>query len=367
MKFGLWTIVGCAFLASASLACAQQPEAGVDSTAAVNDPVVARFGDDTITESELEEMVAPSLVALRQQIYEARAGKLKSEIFERLVADAAAAEGIPVEEYLQKNLEGKVVDPDETEIVKFMTMYRTRLSKDDLEARNQAIQVLKQQQQQRAITEMLDAMFAEAGVVILLEPPRVEVAIAEGTPSRGPQGAPVVLVEYTDFQCPYCSRVQPTIDELMNRYGDQVRFVTKNLPLPMHPQAQLAGEASLCAQDQAKFWEFRGWLFANQRTMNRETMIGAAGTLGLDQGVFTTCIESGTHAAQVQADMEEARSFGITGTPGFLINGRVISGAQPIETFETMINEELTRKGVEVPPKQAAAAVAPGAGETATE
>jgi protein-disulfide isomerase len=354
-------MLGCALLASASLACAQQPEAGVVAVTSVNDPVVARIGDDTITESELEEMVAPSLVALRQQIYDAKIGKLKSEIFERLVAEAAAAEGIPVEEYLQKNLEGKVVDPDETEIVKFMTMYRTRLSKDDLEARNQAIQVLTQQQQQRVVAEMLDAMFAEAGVVILLEPPRVEVALGEGTPSRGPLDAPVVLVEYTDFQCPYCSRVQPTIDALVSRYGDHVLFVTKNLPLPMHPQAQLAGEASLCAQDQAKFWEFRGWLFANQRTMNRETMIAAAGSLGLDQEVFGTCIESGAHAAQVQADMVEARSFGITGTPGFLINGRVISGAQPVESFEVIINEELTRKGVEVPPKQAAAM--PAAGE----
>jgi protein-disulfide isomerase len=352
-------------MAVASLACAQQPDDGAAAGAAVDDPVVAKIGNDTITESQLEEMVAPSLVALRQQIYDAKVGKLKSEIFERLVAEAAAAEGITSQEYLQKQMEGKVVEPDETEIVKFMTMYRARLSKDDLEARNQVIQVLKQQQQQRIIGEMLDAMFTKAGVVIMLEPPRVEVAIDEGTPSRGPQDAPVVLVEYTDFQCPYCSRVQPTIDALVSRYRDQVLFVSKNLPLPMHPQAQLAGEASLCAQDQAKFWEFRGWLFANQRTMNRDTMIAAAGSLGMDENIFGTCIDNGTHDAEVKADMDEARSFGITGTPGFLINGRVISGAQPIESFETIIDEELTRKGVEVPPRQAAVATA--AGETATE
>ena len=362
MKYGLWTIIGCAVLATASLACAQQPEAGA---AAVDDPVVARIGDDTITESQLEEMVAPSLVALRQQIYDAKVGALKSEIFERLVAEAAAADGTSVDEYLKKNVQDKIVEPDKTEIVKMMTMYRSRLSQDDVEARKQVVQVLKQQQQQQVVAELLDAMFADAGVVILLEPPRVEVAIADGTPSKGPRDAPVVLVEYTDFQCPYCSRVQPTLDALVNRYGDQVLFVSKNLPLPMHAQAQLAGEASLCAQDQAKFWEFRGWLFANQRTMNRETMIAAASTLGMDQDVFTTCLESGAHTAQVQADMGEARNFGITGTPGFLINGRVISGAQPIESFEAIIDDELTRKGIEVPPKQAAVATEPG--DTVTE
>ncbi len=138
---------------------------------------------------------------------------------------------------------------------------------------------------------MRDEMFAEAGVVILLQPPRAEVAITEGTPSRGPVSAPIVLVEYTDYQCPYCSRVQPTIDALMERYDGQIRHVFKNLPLPIHQQAQLAGEAALCAQDQGKFWEFHDWLFANQRTMNRETMIAEAGELGMNVELFTACID----------------------------------------------------------------------------
>ncbi|MEJ2582767.1 MAG: thioredoxin domain-containing protein, partial [Acidobacteriota bacterium] len=138
----------------------------------------------------------------------------------------------------------------------------------------------------------------------------------------------------------------------------QIRHIFKNLPLPNHPQAQLAGEASLCAQDQGKFWEFHDWLFANQRTMNRESMVAAAVELGMDGEAFTTCVDEGTHTARVRADMTEARSFGITGTPGFLVNGRVVSGAQPIEEFEKIIDEELSLRGIEVPTEETATAPA---------
>ena len=199
-------------------------------------------------------------------------------------------------------------------------------------------------------------LFVEAGVEILLTPPRVEVAVPKGTPSRGPVDAPILLVEYTDYQCPFCNRVQPTLTALMERYDGQIRHVFKNLPLPNHPQAKLAGEAALCAQDQGKFWEFHDWLFANQRTMNRESMVTAAAELGTDQEIFTACIDQGTHATRVLNDTTEARSFGITGTPGFLVNGRVLTGAQPIEEFEAIIDEELERRGIEVPSKQAAKA-----------
>jgi protein-disulfide isomerase len=153
----------------------------------------------------------------------------------------------------------------------------------------------------------------------------------------------------------------------MERYDGQIRHVFKNLPLPIHSQAQLAGEASLCAQDQGKYWELHDWLFLNQRTMNREMMVAQAGELGMDVELFDACIEQKTYAATVSGDAREAKSFGITGTPGFLINGRVLSGAQPIEAFEVVINEELELKGLKVPAKKTAEQPADTTDEVATE
>ena len=359
------TFIGCALMMLAVVACAQQtapPTAG--------DEVVVRIGDEVITAAEVEAMVGPSLVKLRQEIYTTTVGELNAQIFERLVTEKATAEGITREEFLAKHVDGKTTEPDEAEIEKVMTMYRARLAQDDAQARQQVVQALQQQQQAKLIEALRDELFAEAGVVILLQPPRAVVAINEGTPSRGPASAPIVMVEYTDYQCPYCSRAQPTIDAVMERYDGQIRHVFKNLPLPMHQQAQLAGEAAMCAQDQGKFWEFHDWLFANQRTMNRESMIAQAGELGMNADLFSACITDGTYQAKVDADMKEARGFGITGTPGFMINGRVLTGAQPLEAFEAIIDEELTLKGIAIPPRPEPAKATEEAAsteETATE
>jgi protein-disulfide isomerase len=349
----------------AVVACAQQaapPTAG--------DEVVVRIGDEVITATEVESMVGPSLVKLRQEIYNTTVGELNAQIFERLVTEKATAEGLTREEFLAKNVDAKMTEPAEDEIAKVMSMYRARLAQDDAQAREQVVQALQQQQQAKLIEALRDELFAEADVVILLQPPRAAVAITDGTPSRGPVSAPIVLVEYTDYQCPYCSRAQPTIDAVMERYDGQIRHVFKNLPLPMHQQAQLAGEAALCAQDQGKFWEFHDWLFENQRTMNRESMITQAGELGMNADLFTACISDRTYQERVDADMKEARGFGITGTPGFMINGRVLTGAQPLEAFEAIIDEELTLKGIAVPPKPEPAKATEEAAsteETATE
>jgi protein-disulfide isomerase len=337
-------VTGCALLMVASVTDAQTPSAS-------DDPAVATFGDQVITESELEELTGPSLVALRQQIYKAKVAQLEAEIFQRLLKEAAAAEGVSDAEYRRKRIDEMIGEPDEGEIVKLMSQFRAQLPEDDLQARAQVEAALRQREMQRLSAQLRETLFAEAGVKILLSPPRVEVGIPDGTPTRGVADAPIVLVEYTDYQCPFCNRVQPTLDALMERYEGKVLHVFKNLPLPNHPQAQLAGEASLCAHDQGEFWAFHDWLFENQRTMNHDTMVTAAGEIGIDTEAFTVCIDSGAHRARVLSDMNEARSFGITGTPGFLVNGRVISGAQPLSEFETVFNEELTRKGIEIPPR----------------
>ncbi len=206
------TIGSVMLAAAAAMACAQETEKQVPAVA--GDAVVARIGDEVITETELEAMVGPSLVKLRQDIYNTTVAQLTAQIFDRLVVEKATAAGKTKDDYLKEAVDAKVTDPDEGEIVKVMSMYRNRLAPDDAQAREQVIQALRQQQGAALAEELRKELFAEAGVVILLEPPRVEVAISESTPSRGPVNAAVVLVEYTDYQCPYCARVQPTVAAL---------------------------------------------------------------------------------------------------------------------------------------------------------
>jgi protein-disulfide isomerase len=144
----------------------------------------------------------------------------------------------------------------------------------------------------------------------------------------------------------------------MERYDGKIRHVFKQLPLPMHSEAPLAAEASLCAADQGKFWELHDWLFANRSNLSPETIGDQVAALGIDREAFETCLQAGTHRAQVEADSAEARSFGITGTPGFVINGRILGGAQPFEAFAAVIDDELRRAGVEIPAPPAPQAAA---------
>jgi len=215
------------------------------------------------------------------------------------------------------------------------------------------------QQQQTAVlsADLRERLFNQAGVQILLDPLRFEAVVAEYHPYRGDIDAPVMIIEYTDFQCPFCSRVQPTLTEILDTYGDTVVHVFKQLPLPMHPQARLGAQAALCAADQGKFWEMHDWLFANKNSINREALAAQATALGMDADAFGVCIDEMKYDAQINEDMKEANGFGITGTPGFLINGRVLRGAVPKEQFVQIINEELRSAGVPVPTPEAAETV----------
>ena len=334
-----------------TIACAQQPAATTDGSA----DVVARYGDQVITDGELDVMVKAKVIALRQQEYDIKRQQLEQTVFERLVDQAASAEGLTTEQYLQREVSEKLAQPSDEEIQKVLDQYRSRLNPDEEKAREQVVSYLQQQQQGQLNTALKESLFNAANVQFMLEPIRFEAVVTDQHPTRGGDAsAPVTIIEYTDFQCPFCSRVQPTIDAVLEQYGGSVRHVFKELPLPMHAQAKLGAEAALCAGDQGQFWEMHDWLFANKNSINRDALAAQGATLGLDVDEFNGCIDAEKYSRLIEEDMQEANSFGITGTPGFLINGRVLRGAVPLEQFQAVINEELRKAGVEVPEPKAA-------------
>ncbi|MDF1562167.1 MAG: thioredoxin domain-containing protein [Deltaproteobacteria bacterium] len=174
--------------------------------------------------------------------------------------------------------------------------------------------------------------------------PAAPVDIKAGnSPAKGPENAKVTIIEFSDFQCPFCSRVNPTISQIMDEYKGKVRVVFKHQPLPFHQDAPLAAEASLAANAQGKFWEFHDKLFANQKAIQRPQLEQYAGELGLDMAKFKAALDQGTYKAAVAADQAEARKYGASGTPTFFINGRKLVGAQPFPAFKALIDEELAK------------------------
>ncbi|UCE84867.1 MAG: thioredoxin domain-containing protein [Deltaproteobacteria bacterium] len=172
-------------------------------------------------------------------------------------------------------------------------------------------------------------------------PAAVRKVDIEGAPSRGPARGAVTVVEFTDYQCPYCRRVQGTVQRLLDEHPDQVRHVVKHNPLSIHPQAPGAAKAAIAAGKQGKFWEMHKLIFADPRQLGDDDLRERARVLGLDMDRFEEDFASDETARIIAADQAEARRLGATGTPAFFINGRLLSGAQPYEAFKARVDEEL--------------------------
>ncbi len=176
------------------------------------------------------------------------------------------------------------------------------------------------------------------------EPPQVDVSklVKADDPQLGPKDAKVTIVEFSDYECPFCGRYyRDTYKGLKEKYGDKVRFVFKDFPLPFHQKAQKASEAAHCAGEQGKYWEYHDVLFENQRNLSEEELKGYARKLNLDGVKFDACLGSERFASKVRDGLNAGRSVGVSGTPTFFINGRRLVGAQPSVAFERIIDEEL--------------------------
>jgi protein-disulfide isomerase len=173
------------------------------------------------------------------------------------------------------------------------------------------------------------------------DPAKIYKVAVGDAPFKGPAKADITIVEFTDFQCPFCSRVGPTLAKIQEEYGDQVRIVFKHMPLSFHAQAPGAHAAAEAAKIQGKFWEMHDKIFANQRDLAVATLERYAQEIGLDIEKFKKDVASKAVKDQVAADTRQASSLGVTGTPGFFINGRFLSGAQPFSSFKRVIDAEL--------------------------
>src|SRR6185369_528289 len=168
--------------------------------------------------------------------------------------------------------------------------------------------------------------------------------VPAGSPWKGGKDAKVVIQQWSDYQCPFCSRVEPTVNEVQKTYGDKVKIVWRDKPLPMHPDAPLAAEAAKEALKQKGpdgFWKMHDKMFANQQKIKREDLEGYAKEIGLDEAKFKAALDSHVHKAAIDADDKAGSDLGISGTPAFLINGYYVSGAQPYQKFKKLIDRAL--------------------------
>jgi predicted DsbA family dithiol-disulfide isomerase len=312
--------------------------------------VVATAKGLAITEADLDAAVGSKLFSLETEAYNRKLKVLDDLIETRLEAQEAVARKISVDELVKTEVSDKTAPVSDADVNATYDRVKSRLpaGKTEAELKSLIAAQMRQRHEEARRREFHRELREKAGIRVLLDPPRLSVAEG-GDPSKGPKDAPVTMIEFSDFQCPYCGRVAPVLKQLEDKYGDKLRLVFRNYPLPMHPQAPKAAEAAACAGDQDKFWEMHDRLFAQQDKLQVADLKAAAAELGLDAKAFDACLDSGKHEAAWKDDQKEGDGYGVSATPWFFINGRALSGAQPYENFARVIDDELQRR--EPPPK----------------
>jgi protein-disulfide isomerase len=276
----------------------------------------------------------------QQNVHQLIENSLDQVVQDRLLDAEAASRKITKDQLLAEIKPAAVTD---AEVNAFYEQNKAQIPAPKEQVADKIKAYLEQQGQQKAKTDYFKTLEAKYKVDYKIEPIRVQVA-ATG-PAKGPANAPVTIVEFSDFQCPFCSRLTPTMQEVEKKYGDKVRVVFRQYPLPFHQNAQKAAEASLCAQDQGKFWEMHDAMFANQQELGVDQLKAKAAELGMNADKFNKCVDSGEKAAAIQADQKAGSAAGVSGTPAMFINGRFINGAVPIDQITPVIDDELRRAG----------------------
>lgn len=329
---------------STNTTVATQSSASADNP---TDTVVATINGEPMTSAELDEQLKPQLSELDQQYqrqrFQLRRQGLDQVIFRRLAQAEAKKKGLSEEQYLKLEIDDKVPQPSEQKIKEFFDQNASRLPPGAklAEYRSRIVDAMTRNERQEAGKALFDRLRKENKVSVKLSEPR-KVVDAKG-PSRGPSNAPITVVEFSDFQCPYCGRARDTIEQMMQEYAGKVRLVFREFPLDFHKNAKKAAEAALCANDQGKFWQYHDQLFKNQQKLEVPQLKEHASAVGLDAAKFTGCLESGQHTKDVEADMADGQKLGVPGTPTVFVNGIALSNAT-MDEFKRVIDEELNAK-----------------------
>lgn len=345
-------VVGCAQPGAKAPTPGLKATCAEASLALADTTVVGTFNGTPVTYKELgPELARAEERALRaycDAVYTTRSIALDNHVTENLVEAEAKKAGVTAEEWVRGEVEKRVPEPADADIQAFYDKQKGAMGEQlpPLEmVRPQVVAFLKREKSEAAVTEVIDGLKKTAKLEKTLpdvRSPPVDLAAAANTGVKGKKGAKVQVVEFADFQCPYCTKAAETMKGLQEKYGDRVEFQYRHFPLrQIHPQAQRASEIAQCAGEQGKFWETHDALYANQQALDEQSAIGHAVGVGVDGAKLTECLSSGRAAAQVDGDFKKGEEAGVEGTPSFFVNGRKFDGNPSVGGLSQAIDEAL--------------------------
>jgi len=337
--------------AKPSKKAAKAPAPAATAPASADDgTVLATWKGGQVTQGELNAEIEGEMRSLEMKYlmdkYEKEAQAVERKVIEAILEAEVKDRGLTdINALMVEEIENKAAAPTDAEIAAFYPQVARQLGGASLEeARPMLIGELTRQNQGKRYQVYIAEVKAKHNVSIVLpypDLPRVTMPIGDNDPILGNVDAPVTVVQWAEYQCPYCSKGADSVAAIRAKYPDQVRVVYKDFPLSFHQRAVPAATAAHCAGEQDKYWEMGRLLLQDQRNLQDPQIIGYANQLELDMPAWTECYESGKYKDIVMADFEQGTKVGVQATPTFFVNGIMLSGAQPIEKFSVIIDQEL--------------------------
>jgi len=291
-----------------------------------------------ISAAQIEQKQGPSLFQARNSYFQAERKAVEEYVDVYLVEREAAKLHMTVDEMYEKVVYKGMPGAPSDEALRFY--FEGIDTKEPFEKlRQQIIDHIQELRKQKLRVAFLNNLKSTAKVNYNLSVPRAEISL-NNTPARGAANAKVAVVEYADFECPYCQQIQPALERLEKEYGDRISFHYKDTPLPMHTHAQKAAEAAHCADAQGKYWEYHDTLYKT-KALDVDQLKEHARSLKLDAAKFDACLDSNSQAALVKAQLDEGLGLKIEGTPSFFINGRFYAGNLSFDELKQVVEEEL--------------------------
>ena len=318
-----------------------KPEAGSDEP-------VATVGGRPIYERDLMPIAGPNLFELRKQEYKVKSDALNQFIRKKLIEVEAKKKAVSPEELLKQEVDTKIAEPSDDEAKGYYLAVKNESSLPFEQVKSQVKQLLKNSEIQQAREKYADSLRDKAEVSIRLQPPVVDVRY-DADRVKGEADAPITIVEFADYQCPFCNRVEPLLKNVLAKYKGKVKLAYQDFPLSqIHAQAEMAAEASRCALAQGKFWPMHDAMYADQSKLDEASLVKTAAGLGMDQNSFESCLKSSKYKTDVEHDVQAASEAGVNATPTFFINGEFLSGVQSDADFGKIIDRQLAALGGKV-------------------
>jgi len=304
----------------------------------------AIIDNQIITNQQVNDPIKSQLYEAEQKLYELKLNQLKSILLDRLIKAHPFSKGMTADAFLNQYVikNPQVTDQD---VDQFIKLNKVPAKKINTEFKEKVKEYILQEKERTNISKWFERQSKEHGVVINLKKPtrpRVEIPIGDA-PVLGNKNAPITIIEYSDFQCPYCAKAEDTVKQLQKNYGDKIKIVYKQYPLGFHKDAFKASEASLCAHEQSNdlFWKLHDYMLENPRKLSLKNLKNKSKDLGIDAKQFSQCLDSGKYTNRVHQEIAEGNRYGVQATPMFFVNGIVVRGAQPYQVFAKIIDEEL--------------------------